>query len=423
MLTIFLALATIYILSPVRTPYDSRWSLYTAMSWLRGHDGNLAEYEGVIRINDGYAIEYRHGKPYDFFPIGASVFALPAVAAVTAVHPGLNETLKQHSMPNFEAIIASIWAALAGALFFSLLRDRFAAPATAIFGTVIFAFCTTMWSVSSRALWAHGPLALMFVIMMLLFRKARRSPALVQFVGPALALAFVVRPTAATAIVVISVYVLIFHRRLLLPYLAWAAPIAIVWIAYNHHLYDGVFPPYFDPARLTTGSNPTLAAVGILISPARGLFIYSPVLLLALPGFFLSLKDADERWLHASYMAIALGIWIGVAHHYDWFGGDCYGPRFMTDIVPFLAYFSAFGLDRIWTLASWRRTALLLVGVAGTVSFLIHAAGAISPRPYAWNAYPRPLSSAHERLWDWGDLPFLRVFSPISHWIPEAGGR
>ena len=41
-LAIFAVLLAIYALSTVRTSYDSRWSLHTAMSLVRGHGGDGA---------------------------------------------------------------------------------------------------------------------------------------------------------------------------------------------------------------------------------------------------------------------------------------------------------------------------------------------------------------------------------------------
>jgi hypothetical protein len=69
-----------------------------------------------------------------------------------------------------------------------------------------------MWSTATRALVQHGPLVLMFAIVMLLMVQAFHRPSLVQYAGLVLAMGYIVRPTAAVAIVVISIYVLVFYR-------------------------------------------------------------------------------------------------------------------------------------------------------------------------------------------------------------------
>src|ERR1700722_3176121 len=44
-------------LSPVGTSFDSRWTVYIAMSLWDHHDTNLDEYSRAIRENDFYAVE------------------------------------------------------------------------------------------------------------------------------------------------------------------------------------------------------------------------------------------------------------------------------------------------------------------------------------------------------------------------------
>lgn len=73
-------LSTIYAFSPVAASGDSRWSLHTAMSLIRGHAGDLTEYMPALERNDFYAIEYVDGRPHTSFPIGVSILAIPAVA-------------------------------------------------------------------------------------------------------------------------------------------------------------------------------------------------------------------------------------------------------------------------------------------------------------------------------------------------------
>jgi hypothetical protein len=73
-------LSSIYAFSPVAASGDSRWSLHTAMSLIRGHAGDLTEYMPALERNDFYAIEYVNGRPHTSFPIGVSILAIPAVA-------------------------------------------------------------------------------------------------------------------------------------------------------------------------------------------------------------------------------------------------------------------------------------------------------------------------------------------------------
>jgi hypothetical protein len=211
LLAIFLFLLSVYVVSPVRTPYDSRWSIYEAMSFLHGHDGNLADYHDMLERQKFYAIEYHHGRPYTLFPSGVSFLATPFVALALIVDPSFDEKIKAELPDRLEAFIASFYGALAGTIFYALLLYRFGSRAIALTAGFVFCFETAMWPTATRALWQHGPLILMFVITMMLLLRARERPTLSQYASLPLAVAFVVRPTAAIPIFVLSAYVLAFR--------------------------------------------------------------------------------------------------------------------------------------------------------------------------------------------------------------------
>jgi len=76
----------------------------------------------------------------------------------------------------------------------------------------------------------------------------------------------------------------------------------------------------------------------------RGLFYASPVLLLALPGFFLL-----GRRYRAEAILIAV-IWAGVlllsAGYENWTAGSAYGPRYQIAAIPFLVFAAALAAER-----------------------------------------------------------------------------
>jgi hypothetical protein len=65
-------LFAIYVASPVRTPFDSRWSIHTALSLVERQGGDLSDYLPLLEKNDFYAIEFPGGRPHTVFPIGVS---------------------------------------------------------------------------------------------------------------------------------------------------------------------------------------------------------------------------------------------------------------------------------------------------------------------------------------------------------------
>jgi hypothetical protein len=272
-----------------------------------------------------------------------------------------------------------------------------------------------MWSTSTRALWQHGPLVLMLVAAMLLLVRARQRPSLVQYASIPLAIAFLIRPTAAVPILVLSLYVLIRHREWFIRYAAFGIAIAILWFAYNLREFETLLPRYYMPTRVSTSATFGEAMLGNLVSPARGLFVYSPVLLLALSGLVLALRRHEERLLSACFAIIVVLHWLIVSRFPHWWGGHSFGPRFMTDVVPFLAYFVAFNFEALGKLSGLKlwasRGCIVLLAAA---SMFIHGRGATSNRPHQWNAVPSDIDHNPARLWDWRDPPFARNWSSLS---------
>jgi len=80
--------------------------------------------------------------------------------------------------------------------------------------------------------------------------------------------------------------------------------------------------------------NVLLGLYKLLFSPLRGLFIYSPILLLSLPGWWrLRRTHPAEAWLFAGLVGITVGLFSA------WSSGEglSWGSRFLVPVVPFFA--------------------------------------------------------------------------------------
>src|SRR5712671_2129428 len=344
-LALFASLFTIYALSAVRTSYDSRWSIHTSLSLAEGKGGDLRDYLPLLEAQKNYAILRYEDRYYTLFPVGTSLLSVPIVAAAAWLDRDFKQRITEGIPDRFEKLIASAYGALAALLFFWLTFQRFSSLPVALASTGVFAFCTSMWSTATRALWQHGPLVLMLVVAMTLLLRGRRQPSLVQYAGIPLAFAFVIRPTAAIPIAALSLYILLHHREWFIRYAVFGVVVAIPWLAYNMHAFESLLPPYYMPGRVAQSATFGEAMLGNLVSPARGLFVYSPIFLLSLSGFAMAMRNRDERPISLCFGAIVVLHWVVVSRFPHWWAGHSYGPRLMTDIVPFLAYFVAFNFE------------------------------------------------------------------------------
>jgi succinate dehydrogenase/fumarate reductase cytochrome b subunit len=162
------------------------------------------------------------------------------------------------------------------------------------------------------------------------------------------------------------------------------------WIAFNFAIYGKILSHYYFGLSYSRSTRFAEAAAGNLVSPARGLFVYSPVLLFSLSGFVLSLRDKEQRALHLAYGIIVAGMFIAISLIPAWWAGHSFGPRYMTDLLPFLVYFTAFNFN---VAASWRPAVMTAMGVLVAISVAIHAQGALRGSPWRWNATPRMSTS------------------------------
>ena len=119
-------------------------------------------------------------------------------------------------------------------------------------------------------------------------------------------------------------------------------------------------------------------AFGLLLAPSRGLLVYSPALLFAVPGVFLAWRAGSwARVLLASWVGAFFMTWTLFAHWPCWWAGWCYGPRFFTETMPLLCLLTAFGFAL--RTARWQRHA---TSALIALSILIHGLGAFGHSGY-----------------------------------------
>jgi hypothetical protein len=152
------------------------------------------------------------------------------------------------------------------------------------------------------------------------------------------------------------------------------------------------------------------ALAGTLVSPNRGLFIFTPVYLLSAAGAAMVL--ASPRRYHPIYLLAAIGAcgqWLVIAiMNPYWWGGFSYGPRLFCPVLPLLTLLLVPPLEEARRRAWWRRRGLLIVAsVALAWSLFVQARGAFASGPHEWN-YEPIVDLHHEQLWNWSDLQIFR---------------
>ncbi|GIK42517.1 MAG: hypothetical protein BroJett011_63500 [Chloroflexota bacterium] len=126
-----------------------------------------------------------------------------------------------------------------------------------------------------------------------------------------------------------------------LPVLAFSAPLLVVGLA----LITFNLSRYGDPFNTGYLPNETFSGIlwqglaGQLFSPGRGLFLYCPIFLLSLAGFWPFFRRYRAEAITAlSVILIHLFLY---GKWFMWHGGYAWGPRFMVPTLPFWAIFLA----------------------------------------------------------------------------------
>lgn len=422
---IFGVVLTGYVLSPVTTVLDSAWSLHTSMSILHEGNTNLDEYQPIFSSPNDYHIERIGNHSYYYFPIGTPLLTTPLLAAAdfaaARLHFDLGKYFLTHGPVAFdpwvplnlmERVFASTFAALTVVVMYFVAR-RFLDVPRALVIVFVFALCTSAWTTASRGLWAHGPSMLMLALALYILLLAKEQPRWIPFAALPLAFAYVIRPTNSISLVILSCYVLLRYRRAVIPYAFLAALVLLPFFLYNNASYQNWLPTYYRPQDLTINSEILGPLVTNLMSPSRGLFIFSPILLLSIGGVILALRDDSHRTLAVSLVTIVLlhTLVIASLNHWagGWAGGWAIGPRLYTDMLPYFLYFLIPILASLpaWHNA-WRVPATAIIVALTVTSFAIHFHCATSMACMEWNYTPNDIDNAPQRVWDWNDPQFLR---------------
>ena len=101
---------------------------------------------------------------------------------------------------------------------------------------------------------------------------------------------------------------------------------------------------------------------GVLFSPGRSPFVYSPILVLAIPGTWLLLRK--QPILALICLVVIAAYVFTVARLFNWAGGTSWGARLITPTVPLFGVLLAPTVDYIWKNKLLAAAALLL-GFAG----------------------------------------------------------
>ncbi len=193
-------------------------------------------------------------------------------------------------------------------------------------------------------------------------------------IGALLALSVVTEYPAALVAGILGLYVAaILLRQRRVGALGWlmlaSAPFIIAWLEYNTVVFGAPLNLGYSYSTLWQSQHHTgfmsltlphwESLWGVTFGGFRGLFVLSPVMLVAVAGFVAWWRSADLRAAFWVALTSAVSMFGFNAASIMWWGGFAVGPRYLLPGLPFLALGLAFA-HRAWGRARTFRLTLVL---------------------------------------------------------------
>lgn len=308
-----------------------------------------------------------------------------------------------------EKLSASLIAALSAAVLFLALR-KIASRSVSLAVALIYSLASNTWAISSQALWRHGLTELSFAFLLWALFRVHDSTRAPFWAGLALAVASANKPLDALLVVPFLLY---FGRRRWKDLLLFLAPLVALGplvLAYNLYFFGRLLGGYPAPTFVGGGSAHSfflarwaVALTGSLVSPNRGLLVYTLWTAFSFWGAARLWKEKSLAWDRALILSLAV-IFTVQATGGDWWGGWCFGPRYLTDLLPFFAWF----LVPVWTHIRAQPVLRVVFAATVAVALWVQVVGAFYYPAGDWDGWPVNVSFEPRRCWDWSDTQLGR---------------
>jgi len=349
-------------------------------------DGCQEDVPGVDFVNTD-ARAYYDGHCYSSNAPGLSLLAVPFFASSQAVWTRFipDDSGRQVLVSSYFSTLFTVGAlsALLCLLIFYVFQRVFSMTVNVcLLLTVLFGFGTLAFSYSTT-FYCYQPAAccalLSFVLAMnIRYGASPRKNAMALLAGFSAALAVLIEPSAMIMLAIVA-FCLVSVRQgrsyIALFVLGCVLPGAVLgW--YNYACFGHPLAWSYDYSndRVMWKMEGQLFGISglrrfyeLLISPYRGLFFISPVLLMAIPGFLISL--GKRQWRSSLlFCALISGVFIVfLAGFHAWHGGSAAGPPYLLPVFPFLYLLAGMSYARFPKLYLLLGAVSLLINLSITV--------------------------------------------------------
>jgi hypothetical protein len=340
------------------------------------------------------------GHYYSAYPIVLPVIVTPFYGLLNLILYLLHIPLSP-SNPNFfwiiyffQKITASAMTALSVLIIYYILIIEFKKE-TAIVTTFIYGFCTLTWATSSQSLWQQCLMELLVACLMLILIKNRfllkRKELII--LGLLSGMVCLGRPSDSVLILPIILLICYYSVKEIAVYIIGILLSSFPFVCYNLMIFHSPFGGYSSlMGSFSLNSQIIWHILALLISPSRGLFFFSPILLLIFPGIFIGLKRFSGNkkiFMLGILLTFVITLLIYGSFH-TWWGGWSFGPRFLVSFLPYCIFLVAITVDWILLLLVNQPnvfyTLFVIVALLMAVSFFVECVGSFHLGKRTWDA-------------------------------------
>jgi hypothetical protein len=310
---------------------------------------NLLEL-GSLQIGDPFlggavqGVGFGDGQFVAYSPYGLSGSIVPLPLLVLAKITGSQSVDRQQF---FFSFTSAVLGAATAALLFLFYTTLGIARRPALLWTLVGAFATLAFPAATSVFDQTQQGFFVAAACYLAFLAARRnSMPLAVAGGAALAILVNFQETYAILIPTIGIATLAspaaspeqrrrsFERCLVFMFVGGIG--LLVWAGLNNFRFGSLLMSgKGGPNHPSPFGNPLVGLIGLLFSPGKSIFLYSPPTVLALLGLYHLFRR--ERRLGQAVVASAAA-YLALISSLSFFGGDwCWGPRYFVSILPLLA--------------------------------------------------------------------------------------
>lgn len=398
--------------------YDSAPNSLLVLNALENHRLDFDDFRNgyLFRLGGGYAFAGdRHGHLTSLFPIGTAIVSAPAYLVFDAlIH--LQHRPSDLTSPDFERYrlhyekLAANWIAALAAVLMFLCARRLTGLVPSLIVTLAFAAGTDMWAVGALALWQHGSVNLLVLAMTgslfaaLDARPSRRMLPWLLLAGLCAGFLFMVRPTALIFSAAGLAFAAWEFRPGVLTFVAGLVAGLTPGIVWNERTFGTLLGAYGQnaDAYVFSWAQFSNAFAALLISPGKGLLLFTPIAVFSLIGLWHAWRARTPQGrLLVALAAASFVLLVQYSFFARWWGGTSFGPRYLTDTACVLALLLAYAIPV-------RPAARVAFGVLLAASIAIQFVGANGEEFGRWSALPVSIDVQPARVWSLADTPIAR---------------